>query len=307
MRSFQYIVLFLLLSIIAVPAFLVSGFYRQPQPAGRPRVRLYRHDTGQLVHLDLEEYLIGVVAAEMPARFNMEALKAQAVAARTYALRAIEASGPAHGPHLSSDFRTDQAWASREALQRKWGNAGFYMYWHRIAQAVAATEGEVLTYQGELIFPAYHSTSGGRTENSENYWSSPLPYLRSVPSPYEEHSPHYRSYQELTWADMAKALGIKDGPLPKIEVISRYPGGRVRRVAVGNYSFTGREIREKLGLRSNWFDIAVVDGIIRFNLRGNGHGVGMSQYGADGMARLGYNYREILSHYYRGARLERAY
>ena len=294
--------LFICLIAAILPAILVRGY----DPPGRDQiqVRLFREDISRLVELDLEEYVAGVVAAEMPAVFHLEALKAQAVAARTYALRAVRAGGG--GYHLTSSFQRDQAWASPEGLREKWGAAAFPIYWNRIRRAVRATRGEVLTYRGELIFPAYHSTSGGQTEDSENYWSALHPYLRSTPSPYEEHSPHYRTEQEIPWEEMNKALGL-EGEGRTIDILHRYPSGRVRTVAVGGQLFTGRQLREALGLRSNWFDVTVLDGRVRFSIRGNGHGVGMSQYGADGMARRGHNYREILAHYYQGTRLTRMY
>jgi stage II sporulation protein D len=300
LRWLVYIVLMCLIAAV-LPAILVRGY----EPPGRDQiqVRLFREDVSRLVELDLEEYVAGVVAAEMPAVFHLEALKAQAVAARTYALRAVRTGGG--GYHLTSSFQRDQAWVSLEGLREKWG-AAFPIYWSRIRMAVRATRGEVLTYRGELIFPAYHSTSGGQTEDSENYWSALHPYLRSTPSPYEEHSPHYRTEQEVPWEEIARSLGL-EGEGPAIEILQRYPSGRVQAVAVGGKVFTGRQVREALGLRSNWFDVAVLEGRVRFSIRGNGHGVGMSQYGADGMARQGYNYREILAHYYRGTKLMRIY
>lgn len=301
MRWLLYLVFICLIAAI-LPALLVRGY----EPAGRDQVqvRLFREDVSRLVELDLEEYVAGVVAAEMPAVFHLEALKAQAVAARTYALRAVRTQ--VSGVHLTSSFQRDQAWSSPEELREKWGAAAFQIYWSRIRMAVRSTRGEVLTYRGELIFPAYHSTSGGRTESSENYWSALHPYLRSTPSPYEEHSPHYRTEQDLPWEEIIRSLGLEAGT-QTIQILQRYPSGRVQTVAVGGQVFTGREVREALRLRSNWFDASVMGSCIRFSIRGNGHGVGMSQYGADGMARQGYNYREILAHYYQGTRLIRTY
>lgn len=291
-----------------------------------PTIRLWDASSQQLLELPLEEYLLGVVAAEMPANFPLEALKAQAVAARTLALRALDSGTTiAEEPqaHLSSDYRVGQAWKSPAALREQWGLLLYRWNMYRIHKAVEATAGVVLTYGGQLIFPAFHSTSGGRTENSENYWSAALPYLRSVESPYEDNSPYLEQVVQLPVADVRVRLSTtaavpstvslpsgsgSNGPMGTGGgVISRYPSGRVKLFQFEGKVYTGRQVREALGLPSSWFYIEEQGGQLRFRVRGYGHGVGLSQYGAAGMARQGKTYAEILTHYYQGVTLARAY
>src|SRR5690606_2496612 len=145
-------------------------------------------------------------------------------------------------------------------------------------------------YDGELIYPAYHSSSGGRTEDSENYWTSYVPYLRSVEDPFVKGTVYEETVAELPWTEVASAVGASlpaASDLPFIEVLSRFPSGRVNEVRVGERSLTGRALREALILRSNWFDVEHDEASVRFRVRGYGHGVGMSQYGANGMAQAG--------------------
>ena len=152
---------------------------------------VYRHDLDTVVAMDLEEYVKGVVAAEMPTTFHLEALKAQAVAARTLALRLFRENRPLPDhPEaiISTDFRTHQAWRSSESAQQEWGISYFWR-WSKISRAVSATRGMVIVHGDEVIYPAYHSSSGGRTEHSENYWTSYMPYLRSVEDPYSAQGP----------------------------------------------------------------------------------------------------------------------
>lgn len=289
----------------------------QGNPYPGPVISLWDAEQGRLRTLPLEEYLEGVVAAEMPANFPLEALKAQAVAARTLALRAL-AQGvripSAPMAQLSSDYRSGQAWASPESLRRRWGPILWYFNMRKIRQAVSQTAGVVVVYQGELIFPAFHSTSGGRTEDSENYWATAQPYLRSVESPGEESSPYYRTRVVKSANEVATRLGVElaargstQQTALKMEVVSTYPSGRVQWVRLGGRLFSGREVREKLGLPSSWFTVRESGDQLIFDVRGYGHGVGMSQYGAAAMARRGQSFAQILTHYYTGVTLARAY
>lgn len=286
---------------------------RIPAVAGGPEFALYRHDIGQTVMVELEEYLLGVVAAEMPATFQLEALKAQAVAARTYALYTLERGQPlpdTQGAVLTTDHRTAQAWTSREAFWERWGPEEATVRWRRIAQAVGSTHGEVLTYGGALIQAVYHSSSGGHTENSENYWSGSAPYLRGVPDPYDAVSPHRNERASFAVSALYSRLGV---PVPvaggalSIAVVDRYPSGRVKTVQVGDELLSGRQLREALGLRSSMFRIEVEGDWVTIVQDGYGHGIGMSQYGAEGMAREGYTYDQILGYYYTGVQLTRWY
>lgn len=273
---------------------------------GGPPVLLWRSDLGRVDELPLEAYVAGVVAAEMPVTFHPEALKAQAVASRTLAVRRLVAAGEGSGEaNITDQAARDQAWSSPEALRRRWGWWAYPFAWRKIQEAVLATEGQILTYEGEPIFAAFHSTSGGQTEAAENVWLEPVPYLVSQYDPYGDRGPYSVTERFVDRAQLAGRLGPLEwrGGADPIRVLSRYPSGRVERVAYGSRTYTGRQVREALNLPSTWFDVTWEGNGARFVLRGYGHGVGMSQYGADGLAHAGRSYQEILAHYYPGTTL----
>lgn len=303
---------------------LLASYYLFSPRAKEPKIRLWRNDIDRIVELPLEHYVAGVLAAEMPAEFSLEALKAGAVAARSYALYEMSKEQSSLAAHVSSDYRKSQAWVSPSSLPELWGSRKYLLAWPKIKLAVMATRGQVMTYQGKVIQALYHSTSGGVTANSEDYYVAAVPYLRSVPSPWETHSPYWQTRVTLTEETIFEKLGIpypkaenssypaaetseKETKRPLVEVVENYATGRTKSVRVGSVTLSSREIREKLGLRSAWFTVSCADGVVTFFLRGNGHGVGMSQYGADGLARMGYKYDAILRHYYQGARLSKVY
>lgn len=303
----KWIVL-LLLIIIGLPFILIWGVKFPRQQSQVPIIQVWNADTGKLMTMTLEEYVCGVVAAEMPVYFHDEALKAQAVVARTYAYqRIVNDVRIAEHPeaHLSTDYRSGQAWVSTEALKERWGLIDFLINYRKIKTAVSQTEGIIATYDGKPILAVYHSTSGGRTENSEHYWSEALPYLRSVADPYGNHSPYQYTTAVFSINDFLKLMEITS--LGEVQVVERYPSGRVKTLEAGGKWFSGRDVRQRLGLRSTWFTVAVDQGQVHFSVWGYGHGVGMPQYGADGMARARYDYRQILQYYYQGILLEKIY
>lgn len=301
--------LVLLMAVVGVPALLVRSctvsFF---SPREIPLVQLWDVKKNKLVSLTLEEYVQGVVAAEMPPSFHPEALKAQAVAARTYAYRRIRRgdSIPEHpDAHLSSDYRSGQAWVDWAEFLQIHGSAAGRVLQRKIKNAVKQTEGIIAVYDGEPILAVYHSTSGGRTENSEHYWGETLPYLRSVEDPFSLDSPVHYSTATITLDKLAEVLGV-DGA-DNFKVIERYPSGRVKTVEAGDKWFSGREIRERLSLRSTWFTAEIIGDELVFSVWGYGHGVGLSQYGAQGMAQRGYTYDQILQYYYQGIELKEVY
>lgn len=269
-----------------------------------PSVSVWLSRQGRLAVLPLEQYVLGVVAAEMPAEFALEALKAQAIAARTYAARRLlypeERNEDARrsGADVTDTVR-DQAFALRS-----FGDGSVY------ERAVKETAGLVLTSGGRPAVAAYFSTSNGYTENSEEYWGMPLPYLKSVPSPWDKRlSPVFEQTVRMTKAEAARRLGLS-GPsglsgrnAPK--VLERTAGGRIKRIRIGGRTFTGREVREKLGLASADFAWRDAGRWIEWTTYGSGHGVGMSQWGAQGMALEGRSAFEILAYFYRGAEISR--
>jgi len=307
--------------LIILPA-LIVGSYRAVVPKGRgdiaawpaePTVRLYLTREGRVVELGLEEYVAGVVAAEMPASFHLEALKAQAVAARTYAIKRLRSLGGAGcdraaDADLCDDPTHHQAWLPRAELVRRWGFFGYYRNWIRVVKAVEETRGLILTYAGRPIDPVYHSTSGGLTEDARYVWGNEVPYLRSVPSPYEENSPYWKRRHVFSLSTLFRLLGIEAGDQqgPALTVLARSPSGRALEVRVAGRSFTGVELRRALGLPSTSIRVVEATGDrVVLETSGYGHGVGMSQYGADGLARMGWAFEDILLHYYRGVRIER--
>ncbi len=282
-----------------------------------PTVEVFISRTQQVSALPLEEYVVGVVAAEMPTTFGLEALKAQAVLARTYAvakLRQFGGSGTTAAPDadISDNPDFDQAWIDNDQMRDRWGFLGYWLNRGKIEEAVEATRGLVVTYEGGLIEAVYHSTSGGKTEDAADVWGNPFPYLLSVPSPYEEHSPYSLTRHHFSWARLGQLVGVsgallaassENPAIPAVEITSLTGTGRVARATVGGREFTGRDIRQLLNLPSTWWEIEENADGVTFWVRGFGHGVGMSQYGADGMADQGYSFREIISHYYPGCTL----
>lgn len=282
-------------------------------------IRVYIHESQEIKEVELEEYVKGVVSSEMPAAFGFEALKAQAIAARTKALYQKQQYGQAGNPnHPGAEVCNDvhcQVFRNRERLRDIKGESWMRDYWPKIEEAVEETKGMVATYEGQLIDPLYHSTSGGRTENSEDVFTAMAPYLRSVESPYEAASSHLEDSIVVTTDQFISKIQsrYKDSGLSKnnivdsLKILERSEGGRVTQMKVGNTVVTGRNVRDILGLKSADFRIVISGDQMTFITKGYGHGVGMSQYGADGMAKEGYTYDQILKHYYQGIEIENYY
>ncbi len=322
MRRVIVAALLLVLVLVAVvPAVLVRDWYggqverleTGPVP-GDLGLDVYWVAQDRVVRMGLEEYVAGVVAAEMPGRFHLEALKAQAVAARTYAVKRMRAfGGPGCTHHPGADLCTDpahaQAWHSPQELRDRWGLLGYLMYWRRVTQAVDATRALILTYDGQLADAVYHSTSGGRTEDSSLVWGNEVPYLTGVKSPDESHSPHWETREIVSFEEMASRLDLPVSSLKGrgqdlVQVTDTSPSGRALTVEIAGQAYDGTEIRQRIGLKSTMIvSVTTGESGVEFLTRGWGHGVGMSQYGADGMARDGASYGEILAHYYQGIRL----
>lgn len=308
MRDLTKWIIILLIIFIGIPLIFVKGVQFPWIKQEIPIINVWNEANQELMVMTLEEYVKGVVAAEMPISFELEALMAQAVVARTYALQRIENDQRiAEHPqaHLSTDYRSGQAWVSLADLKERWGFLDSWINRRKIDQAVESTSGVIATYDGKPILAVYHSTSGGRTENSENYWVDAVPYLRSVDDPFSSHSPYQYTLISVTKDEILQKMELSD--IGQIKVIERYPSGRVKAVEAGGLWFSGRDVRERLGLRSTWFTVTANQQTIDFSVWGYGHGVGMSQYGADGMAREGYDYQKILQYYYQGITLEKLY
>ena len=264
----------------------------------------------EIREIDIDEYLYGVVSAEMPASYEMEALKAQAVVARTYTLYKIENNANKHGDAaICTDSTCCQAWISKEARLEKWQEDVRNEYWDKIVQSVDSTKGEVITYNGKLINAFFHSNSGGKTELPVNVWGGEgYPYLQTVETSGEEGYSQYQSFAEFTKEELLNKLREKyadiELELNTIEIIERYESGRIKTIRFGNKEIAGVEARSILGLRSANFEFTIENDKIKFTVYGYGHGVGMSQTGADSLAREGKNYNEIIKHFYTGVEIE---
>lgn len=277
-------------------------------------VDVYDKDTKKVVNMLVEEYIKGVVSGEMPAKFEMEALKAQAIAARTYSISRMLQYKDGHPDHPEAPLCNDvhcQVWYSKDKLIELHSQEWYDNYWEKIEQAVNDTKGEILTYDGKIIDdPLFHSSSGGMTEASEEVFSTARPYLRSVDSPYEGESPSVKEDFIISIEDfISKIKGkypsidiTKDNLDDKIDLVEKSETGRINKVRIDNVVMSGSELRTLFGFNSTNFTLTVVpnDNNIVIGTMGNGHGVGMSQWGANGMAEKGSNYIEILKHYYTG-------
>ena len=272
-------------------------------------VSVYRAEAKSVDQMSLDDYLVGVVACEMPAEFDIEALKAQTLAARTFVMnRLLNKPNSIPGGAEVRDTTADQVYKSKSELKQLWGS-DYNRKIKRIEQAVQETEDQIITYQGQIIqSPLFFSTSNGYTENSENYWETKIPYLRSVPSPWDKTSPKYTWTQKMSVATVEADLGIQlpqqDGELGKVTKWTT-GGKQVGSFSIGGNTFTGRDIREKLGLRSADFSMTRKGNAVTITTKGYGHGVGMSQYGADALAKKGKTYKQIIEYYYTGVQISK--
>ncbi len=254
-------------------------------------VEVHRRN-GSILNISLEDYVIGVVGAEMPASFHIEALKSQAIIARTYALKSLEKN------QTLTDDSSTQNYKSIEDLKAMWGTS-FSTYYNKIKKAVNETKSLYLTYQNTTIEAVYHSTSNGSTEDAKYVWGNAFPYLVPASSPYDNSNKSFLHVTKIDYETISNKLGIAISMNTDIQILSKTAGNRVDHIKVENNTFTGVYIRNTLGLRSADFDIEKDEEGIIFTTRGYGHGVGLSQYGANGLAKNGANYETILKHYYK--------
>lgn len=254
-----------------------------------------------------KEYIFGVVAAEMPALYDTEALKAQAVAAYTLACRR-RTDNKDKSYDLTTDYTVDQSYISRADAEKRWGDKA-KEYSKKIENAVSEVEGVAVTYNGEPITAVYHAISSGRTEDSRDIWGGSLPYLKPVSSPGDKLSPDYMSEVKVTPEELQKKLGdecrLSGEPSDYFGEPKRTDSGSVLTVPVCGTDIGGGTLRSIFDLRSLNYSVKYTDGNFVFTVRGYGHGVGMSQYGADYMAKQGSGFKEILTYYYTGCKVEK--
>lgn len=256
--------------------------------------------------LPLEDYLLGVVLAEMPASFEFEALKAQAVCARTFTLKRYFSANSHEGEAtICDDIGHCQAYITTDAYLKRYPDNDWAV--DKIRQAVKETRGEVITLDGQLIEPVYHSTCGGHTESSQMVWGHEHCYLQGVPCLWDSRSPYYRKVLNMSIEDFQRILNLdtQTSPIPRQLKLTK--NGTVALIAWGKNVMNGQQVRQALKLPSPRFTIAVNGDTVAITTMGSGHGVGLCQYGANGLAKQGKNYREILHYYYQDITLYRVH
>lgn len=270
-------------------------------------IKLLHPETSQIEELNIDEYLYGVVASEMPASFEIEALKAQAVVARTYTIyQIINNSGKHENADMCDDFNCCQAWISKQERMEKWEIEEAENYWNKIVEAVDSTKGKIVAYNRQPINAFFHANSGGVTESSLNIWGGiDYPYLKSVETAGEEGYTQYASEVILTKQELLDKLQtvhndctIDFSAQDSIQILDYTTSGRVKIIKFGNKEIAGTEARTLLGLKSTNFTFKIEGDNITFSVTGYGHGVGMSQTGADSLAKSGSNYEAIVKHFY---------
>ena len=270
-------------------------------------IKLLHTKTNEIEELPLDEYLLGVVSAEMPATFHQEALNAQSLVARTYTIYTITHSNNKHGEaHICDDSKCCQAWISKEDRMARWEEDKREENWRKIQLAVNNTTGKIITYNGEVIDAFFHSNSGGVTEVPVNVWGGTnYPYLKSVETAGEDAYSQYSSEIILTKEELKNKIIEKHSDFfiyynaeDSIKILEYTEGGKKKTIKIGNLNLSGVEVRTLLGLKSANFEVNIEGDNIKFSVKGYGHGVGMSQTGADSMAKAGSNYEQIVKHFY---------
>ncbi len=270
-------------------------------------IKLLHTDTGIVEDMDLDTYLYGVVASEMPANFEIEALKAQAVVARTYTIYQIKNGGKHEGVASVCDSSLCcQAWISKENRLARWEDDVKEEYWNKITQAVNSTKGKLILYNNEPINALFHSNSGGKTELSINVWGGDVPYFTSVETSGEENYSSYSSEVEISKDELVKRMLEKysgfeiDFDKPDcIKILEYNENERVKKMLIGNIEISGVDARSIFGLKSTNFKFEIIGDKIKFSVIGYGHGVGLSQCGSDALAKSGKKFDEIIKHYYK--------
>ena len=274
-------------------------------------IKLLHHETGEVEVIPLDEYLYGVVSAEMPADFEIEALKAQAIVARTYTFYKIINGSKHEDADICDDSTCCQAWISKENRFARWDEDLRQSNWEKIVNAVNSTQGKIITYNGEPINAFFHSNSGGLTEVPINVWGgSGYDYLQVVETSGEDAYTQYSSEVELSKDDLIQKMlevysdfEIDFSLEDCIKIIDYTDSKRVRTIKIGNKEISGVEARKIFGLRSSNFNFSIDQNNIKFEVIGYGHGVGLSQTGSDSLAKQGYLAEDIIKHFYKNVEI----
>ena len=275
------------------------------------KIKLYHTSTKKIEELPIDEYIYGTVSAEMPVSYDIEALKAQAIVSRTYTLYQTANSHKHGDADVCDDYKCCQAWISKDDRLSRWKKSAREENWKKIVNAVDSTKGKIITYKGKPIDAFFHSNSGGKTEAVINVWGgSNFPYLQSVETAGENNYSEYNSEVKFTKDELLKKLEEKHPDIKidfkekdVIKIIEYTESGRVKTIKFGNIQIAGTEARTLLGLKSTNFSFIIDNDNITFSVIGYGHGVGMSQTGADSMAKSGSSAEEIIKHFYTGVEI----
>ncbi len=289
---------FIILPSDAAPVF------KEEEKKAETVISVFSPENDETSFFPLEEYLVGVVAAEMPALYEEEALKAQAVAARTYILNKKKKEIPEHkGADICSSPAHCKAYQDTDALKEKWGK-DFDKNLEKIKKAVSQTENLLITYEGVPIEAYFFALSNGKTDSSEDVWGGNLPYLKSVDSSFDKEAENFQETKKFSLSEFNSRLGIPENTPLEFSVSEKTKGGRIKTITIGGKVFSGNEIRNIFSLASADFEIKESGGEIIITTKGRGHGVGMSQFGANSLAKKGKSFSEILLHYYKGCKIE---
>lgn len=302
-------ILIITIIIIFIP-FLIVNFFKLDKKEeiklkyiSNTIIRVKRVDTGNIDKIFFEEYIVGVLAGEMPIYFEKEALKAQAVAARSYALKRIEYNKD--NDYDVVDSIMNQVYLDNDYLKSAWGE-NYIDNINKLREAVNETSMEYLEYNGEVIDALFFSTSNGYTETASLVFDVDLPYLKSVKSAWDEDtSSAFRSTSSMNINDFYEKIGLPYSDNFSFKVLKRSSTNRIISLSINNREFTGKSLYNKLGLKSTDFSLKKEGNNIIISTVGYGHGVGMSQYGALGMAKEGYGYKDILKYYYSGINIKK--
>lgn len=275
------------------------------------KIRLLHSNTGDIEELDLDIYLLGVVSSEMPASFEQEALNAQALVARTYTIYKILNGSKHKNADICDNSGCCQAWISKEERFEKWNEEERENNWAKIEIAINSTKGKIVTYEGKPINAFFHSNSGGITDTATNVWGGTnYPYLQAVETSGEDEYSQYNSELSVTKEEFISKIKeyhsdftIDFNVSNQIEILEYTDGDRIKSIKIGNLNLSGVEVRNIFGLKSAKFQINIEENNIKFSVVGYGHGVGMSQTGADSLAKQGKNYEDIIKHYYTGVEI----
>lgn len=315
MKKIVFYLIFIIILTFTMPLIFTNPFKTEETVADEiekfdygkySSINLLHIDTGEVEQIDLDTYLYGVVASEMPATFELEALKAQAVVARTYTIYQIKNGSKHENADVCDSSYCCQAWISKENRMARWEEDKAEEYWNKILEAVNNTKGKIIFYEGEPINALFHSNSGGSTEISLNVWGGNFPYFQTVETSGEEIYSSYSSEVEISKDDLIKKMlerysdfkiDFSDNNCINIEEYTS--SGRISKISIGNKQISGVEARSIFGLKSAKFNFEILENSIKFSVLGYGHGVGLSQCGSDVLAKNGKNYEEIIRYYYK--------